>query len=313
MILIKSVLPVLALLSAVHDDGAAFAHKRKLSSAKAAKAYGGKTVDAKAQKISSKAAKIFKSKSAKSEYAIPPADEAHSKKSVDSEPLNTRTDYRPELVNEDYWHPKSSNFEIIDWEKWESTCGNFNEDKVYDPPQREDTPTSSIEGLEEMSWWQRSQLNFPQNWATSSQSNIGMVSDDSLDLYAALLGPNPDSSLVPEPFRNNLFWMQDNDASELLVSFNRGAWRANTPEGRPTGLYYAGSDWTHPPNVAGKKRWLIRLMVTPTFRYLPMESGLSPASYLYSRIPLIQNLLFPGLTCTLSKKATNSQIAMAMS
>jgi len=101
MRMIKPVLPLLALLSAVHG-GAAFGHERKLSSAKAfkdggkaskkgemgessakaSKQHGGETGDAKAQKVSkaskSKATKLFKSKSAKSGSETPPADEAHS-------------------------------------------------------------------------------------------------------------------------------------------------------------------------------------------------------------------------------------------
>jgi len=193
---------------------------------------------------------LFKSKIAKSEYAIPPADEAHSEKSVDAEPLNTRTNYRPELVNADYWHPKASNFEIIDWEKYETKCGSFFEDLVYDPPQRAKTPSINLVN-DDMTWWQRSQINFPQTWATSVKPNIGVVDDDSLNLFAALLGPNPDSSLVPEPFRNNLLWMQDNEAPELLVSFNRGAWRANTPEGRSIGVTWMREDWSTPPNAWG--------------------------------------------------------------
>ncbi len=34
--------------------------------------------------------------------------------SVDAVPLNTDTNYRPELIMKDYWHPKSSNFKIMD-------------------------------------------------------------------------------------------------------------------------------------------------------------------------------------------------------
>ena len=175
---------------------------------------------------------MFKSKFAKTKSEKAGSSKAHkdmtgstSKGSIDYEPLNTRTDYPPAFINEHYWHPKSSNFEIMDWEKWETTCSDFflGAGRVYDPPQRSKKPGIMLQSSDAMSWWQRSQIDFPQDWATSGKPNVGKISDGSLDIYARLLGPNPDSSLVPEALRNKLIWMQDNDASETLVSFNRGA------------------------------------------------------------------------------------------
>ena len=215
--------------------------------------------DTKATELSSKASKskagkIFKSKFAKSKsekagsskahkQTMGSDDDVHKKDSIDYEPLNTRTDYRPEFLNEDYWHPKSSNFEIIDWDKWESTCGDIfdGETIIYDPPQRSKKPAIYMQNSDEMIWWQRSQLKFPQTWSESVQPNTGKVGDD-LKIFAKFLGPSPNSSLIPKPMRNNLFWMQENDASELLISFNRGTWRSNTPEGRSIGLSYMGED-----------------------------------------------------------------------
>jgi hypothetical protein len=282
--IVKTILPVLALSSALLN-GAASAAETKLStkafkddgkaskkgekgeaSAKAFKEDEG-DADAKAQKVSkaskSKAGKMFKSEKAGSskahkqtvgpDYDYDDDDAPKTNGSIDYEPLNTRTDYRSEFLDEDYWHPKSSNFEIIDWDKWESACGDWfqGEGRVYDPPQRSEKPGIFLQSGDAMAWWQRSQLNFPQTWAESVKPDAGAISGDDPEILAKLLGPNPDSGLVPEALRNNLLWMQDNDASELLVSFNRGAWRSDAPGGRSVGLTYMGSDWTNAPNHWG--------------------------------------------------------------
>ena len=77
---------------------------------------------------------------------------------------------------------------------------------------------------------------------------VGTVTDPAMGLLKGLLGPRPESSVIPEPFRNKLLWMQDNWVPELLVSFNRAAWRTNTEEGRVIGLTQISQDWTYSTN-----------------------------------------------------------------
>lgn len=66
-----------------------------------------------------------------------------------------------------------------------------------------------------------------------------------------MLGPNPDSSKVPEALRNSLFWTQHNNAPETLISFNRYAWRSQTEEGRVIGVGYLGTDFTNDTTAFG--------------------------------------------------------------
>ncbi len=170
--------------------------------------------------------------------------------SVDYVPLHTDNNYRQEMVNRDYWHPKNVNFQIIDWERWDTEC-SVKIPKVFDPPQRYNTKRLVPD---DMYWWHRSKILFPGRdaWEASVKHDYALISDPSMNLFRKLLGPNPDSSSVPEPIRNKLFWMQYNDASEALVSFNRWAWRSNVKGGRSIGLGWMGGDWTNSPNVLGK-------------------------------------------------------------
>lgn len=175
------------------------------------------------------------------------------KLSVDSVPLDTDTSYPPELLDPDYWHPKSKNFAIIDWERWDALKCVV--PKVVDFPQRYDHQTR--QDNDEMDWWHRSKLNFPgiDAWQETHKPDYGLVSDETLDLFSKLLGPHPNSSLIPEALRNKLYWMENNDASEALVSFNRWAWRSQTDgNGRPIGLGWMQTDWTNSPNDMGIKQ-----------------------------------------------------------
>ena len=158
--------------------------------------------------------------------------------------------YRAEFLDPNYWHPLNPNFEIIDWERWEA-C----EPVVplrYDPPQRSQPSVDpDVPDLGEIfdaslffQWGRQDQLS-DEVIATGAKPTVGNVTDPDMGLFRGLLGPRPESSVVPEPFRNKLLWMQDNWIFEYLVSFNRGAWRTNTPEGRVIGLAQLSLDWTY--------------------------------------------------------------------
>ena len=195
---------------------------------------------------------------------------------IEYEPLYTRNDYPEECLNETYWHPESENFEIIDWDKWEDVCGDFFKGPglVYDPPQRS-IPSTLLDD-DEMVWFQRSVFHFPEDWSTSSKPNVGLISDDSLDLLAKILGPHPDSSSIPEPLRNTLLWMEDNEASKTLIYFNRGAWRSDIPEGRSVGLTSIETDWTTAQTKKGKEleefveNGFINWQVSPNGKYIKL-------------------------------------------
>eukprot|EP01083_Nonionella_stella_P004888 14283_1 len=154
--------------------------------------------------------------------------------------------YNPKLVNPDFWTPKNKNFEIVDWDKWESTQPHI--PSVFEPPQR-----YNYNGwrLWPMWWWNRSCLCQPIAFGLHAccSGGSGKSQQESVSngdkLFKSLLGPNPNSDLVPEPFRNKLFWTENNIADETLISFNRWAWRKNTDEGRVIGLGGQRYDWTN--------------------------------------------------------------------
>ena len=90
----------------------------------------------------------------------------------------------------------------------------------------------------------------PEDIAACGKPNTAKVSED---LFEKILRPNPDSSKIAEPFRNNLFWMEDNHMAEELISFNSWAWRSQSSEeghGRVIALGCAGYEYT---NDASKK------------------------------------------------------------
>ena len=149
--------------------------------------------------------------------------------------------------------PKSKNFEIIDWKKWEAK--NPTPPKVFDPPQRRNSRYLE-KARDDMMWWHRSTINSPdtsKGGGVCPKPNTGNISDENLQLFKSILGGNPDSSNVPKPLRNALLWMEHNEAPEALVSFNRFAWRSNSKEGRSVGLGSMRLDWTNSPNAFGQQ------------------------------------------------------------
>ena len=111
----------------------------------------------------------------------------------------------------------------------------------------------------------------------------GKINDPDHALFKGILGLNPDSSKVPRPFRNRLFWMENNDAPEELVSFNRAAWRSDTKEGRAVGLSCMNYDWTNNPNERGfafasKTNYFINYQVSPNGKWIKLFVITGPPS-----------------------------------
>lgn len=164
--------------------------------------------------------------------------------------------YRKEFTEPDYWHPKSENFVIINWEMFEAE--NPTIPNVLTMPQRDmrNTPSLGRFSTEEsiknrIDWFNRTEFKPSGEWA---KPGVGKIDDESLALFRGILGRSPDSSKVPKPFRNRLFWMQNNHLPEDLVSFNRAAWRSAAKEGeegRSVGLCSLFYDWTSSPNKGG--------------------------------------------------------------
>jgi len=90
----------------------------------------------------------------------------------------------------------------------------------------------------------------PEEIAATGKPNAAKISED---LFDKILGPSPNSSKVAKPFRNNLFWMEDNHMAEELVSFNRWAWRSQTEEGngRAIALGTMANEWTNDASKLG--------------------------------------------------------------
>lgn len=149
-----------------------------------------------------------------------------------------------------YWHPKCKNFVIMDWKKWESL--NYSIPENYNPPQK--NFLNSWKNIP-MWWNHRSWLFCPIPYCVlssccSPKETMAYLTDGN-KVINDMLGPHPDSSKVPEAVRNSLFWMEDNIAAETLFSFNRAAWRSQTPEGRVIGVGNLGYDFTNDVNVYG--------------------------------------------------------------
>lgn len=160
-------------------------------------------------------------------------------------------EYPKEYLDPIYWHPESEGFVLFDWDKW--LAKNPSVPKVYGPPQRSSyfRTWSSIP----LWWWNRSCYLQPLAFCCrpcSPKPEMERISDvKSGALFTGLLGPNPNPENIPEPFRNKLLWTRENIAPETLISFNRWAWRSNTPEGRVVGVGTLGIDWSNDASCFG--------------------------------------------------------------
>lgn len=164
------------------------------------------------------------------------------------------------LANPGVWNAT----EIYDWDKFYAQNPDKKIPKVYDPPSRYGLDISVFTGKP------GSDLSSPRfDEGDSAYFLSPQLTDEEIagmtyknksaemtgDLFEKLLGPAPDSSKVPEPFRNALFWMDGNHFAEELVSFNRWAWRSQSTEdnknGRVVALGCMATDWTNDPTKYG--------------------------------------------------------------
>lgn len=162
-------------------------------------------------------------------------------------PLSAK--YPKEYLDPLYWKPECENFELVDWGRWESL--NPTVPKVFDPPQR----YRYLRGCSfiPLWWWHRSCYFLPcvSTITDLSKPKKGRISDARKDLFQKLLKPSPNPDIIPEPFRNKLFWTENNIAPETLISFNRWAWRSQSEQGRVIGLGNLKYDWTNDPTCFG--------------------------------------------------------------
>ena len=169
----------------------------------------------------------------------------------DIESRDNMSDYTDNFIDAAYWHPKCKNFVIFDWEKWDRM--NVKVPTVYDPPQR----YTMYQGWKSapMWWWHRSWFCWPLPGCylscCSPKPFQAKLTDKNQKVFKDLLRPNFDSSKVPKPLRNSLFWMEDNIAAETLFSFNRWSWRSQSETGRVIGVGHLGKDFTGDVNMYG--------------------------------------------------------------
>jgi hypothetical protein len=146
---------------------------------------------------------------------------------------------------------------VIDWDKFYAADPDSKVPKEYDPPQRYGVgplmvsmPLQSprYDPLDYYFVADDSKLT-PEEVASAGKPNSAKISED---LLPQLLGPSPDSSAIPEPFRNALFWLEDNHFAEEFVSFNKWAWRpASENNDRAVALGSMKYDWTNDASKLG--------------------------------------------------------------
>jgi len=127
---------------------------------------------------------------------------------------------------------------------------------VYDPPQRYGKGTQMVslpligEKYEtNMDYYFVKETLTSEEIAACGKPNAAKISED---LIEKMLRPNPDSSKVAKPFRNHLFWMEDNHMAEELTSFNGWAWRSQTEgNGRVIALGGLKNEWTNDASKLG--------------------------------------------------------------
>lgn len=193
----------------------------------------------------------------------------------------TRKDFSEVALDAVSWHPKNKNFEILEWEKF--LASNPAPPEIFDPPQRY-AFYSYIHSL--LLWWgRRSPICQPCGLICHSccgpLPDIGKLDED--QIFNDMLGPSPDSSKIPEPFRNSLFWTDYNSISETLISMNRWSWRSQTEEGRVIGLGNALQDWSRDATCFGfmmakfiAPKTVAQIQMSPDGKWYALSHGTDP-------------------------------------
>jgi hypothetical protein len=187
----------------------------------------------------------------------------------------------PEFVDEAYWNPKCKNFEIMDWEKWEAK--NPSPPFTFDPPQRK----TAYQGFKFMPlyWWTRSCYCQPfacmlHKSCFSKKPSMGRITDKNDSVLKGLLGPNPNPGAVHPALKDSLFWTQNNNAPESLISFNRYAWRSQVKGGRVVALGILGNDFTNDATCFGfafslNKRY-VTIQTSPDGKWIQLCTFANP-------------------------------------
>jgi len=200
------------------------------------------------------------------------------------------------LLNPEWWKAAP----IIDWDKFYGQNPDSKVPMVYDPPQRYGKGSQGVsmplvgeqyETIMEYYFVDEARTLKPEEIAASGKPNAAKISEDLID---KVLGPSPDSSKVAKPFRNNLFWMEDNHAAEELVSFNRWAWRSQTEgNGRVIALGDMGYDWTNDASKLGAilsntGKFNIAIQESPCKKYYKLALLLGNDRFLWMTMYVIQ-------------------------
>jgi len=190
-------------------------------------------------------------------------------------------DFRKEYLDARFWNPECSNFELMDWDKWESL--NPAPPKIFDPPQQ-----NLLKGITSIPlyWYYRSCYLQPipmcLHKVCAAKPEMERISEDVL--YQKMLNPNAISKMTPAVFKNHLIWTENNVAPETLVSFNSWAWRSQTGESRVVGLGNLGEGWTNDPTCLGwifsqaQKDLMATIQISPNGKWILLGTFSDPSS-----------------------------------
>jgi len=159
----------------------------------------------------------------------------------------------PSFLKPELWNAAP----VLDWDKFYAQNPDSKIPKVYDPPQRYGKGSQLVSmpligGRYEtnMDYYFVDKTLTSKEIARCGKPNAAKISED---LFDKLLRPHPDSSKVPEAFRNHLLWMEDNHMAEEFVSFNNWAWRSQTEgNGRVIGVGNIMYEWTNDASQLGR-------------------------------------------------------------
>jgi hypothetical protein len=189
------------------------------------------------------------------------------------------SEVREEYLDPLFWNPECPNFELIDWERWESK--NPGPPEVFNPPQRK----SYDGGLFCPMWWtNRSCYVEPITTCLFCCCTVKTESDritNGVKLFEKLLKPENVSEFVPDVLKG-VMWTEDNIAPESLINFSSGAWRPETDVNRSVGVVNTLDDWTNNPTGVG---WLFsrvrnsaNIQVSPSGKWIVLGVFTDPSS-----------------------------------
>jgi len=177
-------------------------------------------------------------------------------------PLMAKENVVPEFLDPSYWHPECSNFEVIDWAKWDAK--NPRPPKIYAPPQLNEGKFSGF--IRSINFWgRRSPLLRPCGITAclhrcfSPRTTASRISND--EIFYELLDPSRESPTAPD-FLRGVWWLKENLAPETLITIHNWAWKSSAKSlgpgkpapKKPTGPVGLGAvlyNWTSDPTLSG--------------------------------------------------------------